>query len=69
MNRHTEIKPGAYRALFLDALAKYRETADPAEIPVIDHYVRTLQNPDYKFGKMTYHGQKTYGPGELFFRS
>jgi hypothetical protein len=68
MSKHTEIKPGAYRSLFLDALAKYRETADAAEIAVIDHYTRLLQDPDNKFGKVTHHGGH-YAPGELFFRS
>ena len=62
--KHTEIKPGAYRQLFLDALDKYRSEADEAEYPVIDHYTRLLQDPEFKFGKVSGGGGYTD-----FFRS
>lgn len=65
---HTQIKPGAYRALFQDALKLYREQAQPEELAVIDHYLKLLANPDYKFGAMQYSGA-SYASGDLFFRS
>ena len=48
--KHTEFKTGAYRQLFLDALALYRESASPEEYAVIDHYAKLLNDPSYKFG-------------------
>jgi hypothetical protein len=65
---HTEIKPGAYRQLFIDALAKYRQDAHPDERRVIDHYAALLRDPEYKFGKVSYPGSN-FGCGELFFGS
>jgi hypothetical protein len=65
---HTQIKPGAYRQLFIDALAKYRADAHPDEHKVIDHYATMLRDPEQKFGKVTYHGAN-FSNGELFFRS
>lgn len=65
---HTEIKPGAYRQLFIDALAKYRQDAHPDEYRVIDHYAAVLRDPEMKLGKVTHHGP-SYGSGDLFFRS
>lgn len=64
---HTEIKPGAYRQLFIDALAAYRLDAFPAELPAIDHYTALLRNPEYKFGKVT--KQNKTVEVDLFFRS
>lgn len=48
--KHTEIKTGAYRQLFLDALSLYKASADPEEFHVIDHYTKLLNNHEYKFG-------------------
>lgn len=66
--KHTQIKTGAYRALFQDALTLYRTQADAAELPVIDHYLKLLADPSYKFG-VPQSGVSQYAPGELFFRS
>lgn len=63
-----EIKPGAYRQLFLDALAGYRETAPPEKLPLIEHYAKLLRDPEYRFGKLNYH-PSNYTSGELFLRS
>jgi len=66
---HTKIQPGAYRPLFLDALAKYRETAHPDEFACIDHYAKLLRDPAQKFGSFTNHGNPGFVPGELFLKS
>ena len=51
---HNAIKTGAYRALFIDALKLYRETAEKDELPTIDHYLMLLNDPAYKFGSLAY---------------
>lgn len=60
--------PGAYRAIFKKAVT--RLLTDPSlgeqERHDAEHYLRLLDDPDYKFGKETRHS----GSGDnLFFRS
>lgn len=49
---HTEIKPGAYRALFIDALKHYRLQASAKEYPCIDHYTALLRDPKIRLGEV-----------------
>jgi len=55
--------PGAYRELFKTALRLLLEAYDvndylltPQQCEDARHYLALLDNPSYKFGKVTYHG-------------
>lgn len=63
-------KPGAYRAIFKKAIERYLDVdggkMSPEDYQACHHYLKLLNDPDYKFGKQT---GGSYAPGELFFRT
>jgi hypothetical protein len=64
--------PGAYRELFKRGLQTLLERNDltASERADINHYLKLLADPSYKFGRMEYNGgNQHYASGELFLRS